>query len=453
MSKGILNSLNLRWEIIIVGSMCLGYAALMLCRTTVGIAGPAMLLDDELNLDKTAFGAILGWGTAGNLLGKLTNGVLADKLGGHKVFIFAIALSAAAIFMFGTVSTNGAFFIFYFLTIFAKSAGWPSIANIIKVWFLYPKHGRVWGFIATSSRASSVAATLVLGSLLLVMSWRGLFVAAAVISVVIMLVLLKFLRSRPPDVTELSTEAAETVNLLTAWSQNHPLRELETREALSFFAKSPRFWLICLSVTFLSVLFEFQAFIPIYLSETFELAPAQAGMASSAFPLGCLVAVFAGGFVFDKLSKKTLIFALGGMLVLAFFCLLLLWSLANIQLNTQLELMLTIGTIFTFGFAISPAYYLPMSVFSIDFGGKHCGLLIGLIDAVAYSGTMVFDFVGGSVADQEGGWQSFLLILVMTAVGATITMVLFLYADYSDSMIEKREEIRTANNRTAKNRT
>ena len=143
--------------------------------------------------------------------------------------------------------------------------------------------------------------------------------------------------------------------------------------------------------------------------------------------------MFAGGFVFDKLSKSSIIFALGGMLVLAVFCLLLLWSLAAVNLNPQLELMLTISSIFIFGFAISPAYYLPMSIFSIDFGGKHCGLLVGLIDAVGYSGTMVFDFVGGSVADQEGGWQSFLMILIVTSVVATISMTLFLYTDLRGS--------------------
>ena len=75
-----------------------------------------------------------------------------------------------------------------------------------------------------------------------------------------------------------------------------------------------------------------------------------------------------------------------------------------------------------------------MSVFSISFGGKHCGLLVGLIDAVAYSGTMIFDFVGGYVADQEDGWQNFLLILIVTSVVATASMVLFLYADFRDSV-------------------
>ena len=169
------NRTSLSWEIQIVVSMCVGYGMLVLCRTVMGVAGPAMLLDPDLQLDTASFGAILGWGTAGNLVGKLTNGVLADRLGGSKVFIAAIGLAAVATLGLGTLSVNTAFFALYFLTIFAKSAGWPSMANIIRTWFIQNKHGRVWGFVATSSRVSSVATTLLLGSLLLVMSWRGLF--------------------------------------------------------------------------------------------------------------------------------------------------------------------------------------------------------------------------------------------------------------------------------------
>ena len=427
-----------RWEYAIVGGMCLGYAALVLCRTTVGVAGPAMLLDADLHLDKTAFGAILGWGTAGNLMGKLTNGILADKAGGRRIFLLAIAASAMAIFMFGAMSNTVAFCLFYFLAIFAKSAGWPSMANIIKVWFERPKHGRTWGLIATSSRASSVAATLLLGSLLLVVSWRGLFFISAIIAAIIFIVLIKFLRDSPSDIGGLPTESKESVRALTAWKISHPLNEMATVGALGFFFRSARFWLICLSVTSLAILFEFQAFIPIYLSEAFHLSPSVAGIASSAFPLGCLVAVFAGGFVFDKLSKKSLIIVLGGMLVLGISCLLLLWSLTQTDFAPRLTFVLTIAAIFVFGFAISPSYYLPMSVFSIDFGGKHCGLLVGLIDAVAYSGAMVFDFVGGSVADQEGGWQSFLMILLVTSVVAAVSMTSFLYADFRGSILENK---------------
>ena len=424
----------IRWEFTIGGSMCLGYAALMLCRTTVGVAGPAMLLDADLRLTTTAFGAILGWGMAGNLLGKLTNGVLADKLGGRRIFVLALCITAIAICSFGVVSETSSFFLFYFFTLFAKSAGWPAMANLIKVWFAKQKHGRMWGIISTSSRASSVGATLLLSSLLLIVSWRGLFFVAAAITAIVTAVLFKLLKGTPSEVGLLLSDSPETGSPISGQTQVHPLDELETFEALAAFFRSPRFWLISISVMGLAVLFEFQVFIPIYLSESFGLSPAQAGTASSVFPLGCLVAVFAGGFVYDRLSKKALTAILGGMSGLGVLCLSLLLMLPNISLNPQSELVLTIGTMFLFGCAISPAYYLPMSVFSINFGGRHCGLLIGLIDAIGYSGAIVFDFVGGSVADQQGGWQSFLTILVLVSLTVTVTLTLFLYMDFRRSL-------------------
>ena len=428
---------NLGLEVRIVISMCVGYAMLMLCRTVVGVAGPAMLIDPSLQLDTASFGAILGWGTAGNLTGKLTNGVLADKLGGSKVFIVAIGIAAVTTFIFGTLSTNTAFFALYFLTVFAKSAGWPSMANIIRVWFSSSKHGRVWGFIATSSRISSVATTVLLSSLLLVMSWRGLFFIAAGIALLCAIILPRLFKDTKKDSADLSTNSKQNLDALLDNSENHPLHKADTLTAIIFFIKSRRFWLISLGVSSLAVLFEFQVFIPIYLSQTFDLAPAQAGMASSAFPLGCLIAVFSGGFIVDKVSKKKLIYVMGGMLVVAIFCLLSLRYLGTVEFEAQFELALTIGLIFVFGFAISPAYYIPMSVFSIRFGGIHCGLLVGLIDALAYFGAMIFDFVGGAVANKEGGWQDFLAILIVTSIIATVTMIVFLYVEYANTEKEQ----------------
>ncbi|WP_428357260.1 MFS transporter [Methyloprofundus sp.] len=423
---------TLSWEIQIVVSMCVGYGMLMLCRTVMGVVGPAMLLDPDLQLDTASFGAILGWGTAGNLMGKLTNGVLADRLGGSKVFIASVGFAAIATFALGTLSTNSAFFALYFLTIFAKSAGWPSMANIIRSWFTQDKHGRVWGLIATSSRISSVATTLLLSSLLLVMSWRGLFFIAGALALVIAVILPKFLKNVRSDFSEADPESDEASLRLSKSADEHPLKESETLAAIIFFVKSPRFWLISLGVSSLAVLFEFQVFIPIYLSQTFALMPAQAGMASAAFPAGCLIAVFSGGFIYDKLSKKNIVVVMSGTLLVAILCLLSLRFLGANDFGDQFELIITIGLIFVFGFAISPAYYIPMSVFSISFGGRHCGLLVGLIDALAYFGAMIFDFVGGAVANKEGGWQDFLLILMVTSILATIIMTTFLYLDYRD---------------------
>jgi len=428
-----LGTSNIRWEMRIVISMCLGYGMLMLCRTVVGVAGPAMLADPGLTLDTATFGAILGWGTAGNLTGKLTTGILADKLGGSRIFIWAVGLAAIATFIFGTLSTNIAFFALYFLTVFAKSAGWPSMANIIRVGFVPAKHGRVWGFIATSSRISSVATTVLVSSLLLIMSWRGLFYIAGALALVSAFILPRYLKSSWQGSRRLDADAEGSTEPISAWSKDHPLSKAETRAAIRVFISNPRFWLISLGVSSLAVLFEFQVFLPIYLNETFSLPPAQAGMASSAFPLGCLVAVFGGGFIYDKLSKKNIVYTMSATLIVAVLCLLSLRLLGVYDFGSGLELSITIVLVFLFGFAISPAYYIPMSVFSIGFGGKHCGLLVGLIDAFAYFGAMMFDFIGGTVANKEGGWEDFILILIVTSILATIIMTTFLYLDYRDS--------------------
>ena len=428
-----LGASNIRWELRIVISMCLGYGMLMLCRTVVGVAGPAMLADPRLTLDTATFGAILGWGTAGNLTGKLTTGILADKFGGSRIFVWAIGLAAIATVIFGTLSTNIAFFALYFLTVFAKSAGWPSMANIIRVGFDPAKHGRVWGFIATSSRISSVATTVLVSSLLLIMSWRGLFYMAGALALVCAVILPRYLQNSWQGSRGLDAETEWSTESISAWSKDHPLSKIETRAAIGIFISNPRFWLISLGVSSLAVLFEFQAFLPIYLSETFSLQPAQAGMASSAFPLGCLVAVFGGGFIYDKLSKKNIVYTMGATLIVAVLCLLSLRLLGVYDFGSGLELSITVVLVFLFGFAISPAYYIPMSVFSIGFGGKHCGLLVGLIDAFAYFGAMMFDFIGGAVANKEGGWEDFILILIVTSILATIIMTTFLYLDYRDS--------------------
>ena len=335
-----LSTSNIRWEMRIVISMCLGYGMLMLCRTVVGVAGPAMLADPMLTLDTATFGAILGWGTAGNLTGKLTTGVLADKLGGSKVFIWAVGLAAIATFIFGSLSSNFAFFALYFLTVSAKSAGWPSMANIIRVSFIQAKHGRVWGFIATSSRISSVATTLLVSSLLFIMSWRGLFYMAGVLALVSAIILARYLKSSMQDSEKLSADVEGPAETIASWSKEHPLSKTETHAAIRIFISNPRFWLISLGVSSLAVLFEFQVFLPIYLSETFSLMPAQAGMASSAFPLGCLVAVFSGGFIYDKLSKKNIVYTMSANLIGAVLCLLGLRLLGVYDFGSGLELAL-----------------------------------------------------------------------------------------------------------------
>lgn len=63
-----------------------------------------------------------------------------------------------------------------------------------------------------------------------------------------------------------------------------------------------------------------------------------------------------------------------------------------------------------------PGFYIPMSVFSTKFGGKaHCGKLNSIIDSFAYGCAMVFDNVGGKIANTVG-WSWFFMLIVAACV-------------------------------------
>ena len=389
-----------------------------------------MLDDPELELNKTMWGAILGWGTAGTLVGKLTTGVMADRFGGRKVFLISIGFCMLATAIFGMVSKVFFFSIAFFIAMLAKSAGWPSMANLIRSW--YPKfwRGRIWGILSSSSMSSSLFTSLVMGSLLLVISWRWVIASSLPIAGIFVILLFFYLKQSPTDVGLEAMPSVDGDDNENNPNATHHLDNASLGKALISFLKSSRFWLICISIMSLTILMAFQSFLPLYLKEMFNLSPGKAGIASSVFPLGSMFSVVIGGFIFDKLTKKRRIFVLGGMMTLATGCIVILLSLPESNIQEASLPWIALSAIMIFGLMIAPCYLIPMSVFSLDFGGKHCGVLVGIIDAAGYSASMIFEFLGGAVADQVDGWQQFLHIILNVSIIGTVTLILFLVIDH-----------------------
>ena len=437
---------KLFWEMVLLASIYGAYAVLNICRTTVVISSPAMLDDPELELNKTMWGAILGWGTAGTLVGKLTTGVMADRFGGRKVFLISIGFCMLATAIFGMVSKVFFFSIAFFIAMLAKSAGWPSMANLIRSW--YPKfwRGRIWGILSSSSMSSSLFTSLVMGSLLLVISWRWVIASSLPIAGIFVILLFFYLKQSPTDVGLEAMPSVDGDDNENNPNATHHLDNASLGKALISFLKSSRFWLICISIMSLTILMAFQSFLPLYLKEMFNLSPGKAGIASSVFPLGSMFSVVIGGFIFDNLTKKKRIFVLGGMMTLATGCIITLLWLPESNIQETSLLSIGLSAIMIFGLMIAPCYLIPMSVFSLDFGGKHCGVLVGIIDAAGYSASMIFEFFGGAIADQANGWQQFLHVILNVSIIGTISLILFLIMDHRSLSQPKDITKKYANN-------
>jgi OPA family sugar phosphate sensor protein UhpC-like MFS transporter len=418
---------RLRWQLIILVCMYLGYMSLMVCRNTAIVASPAMIADVELGMDKASYGRMMSYHSAGGVLGKAVTGVAVDRFGGRAIFLLMIALTSLTTAGFGLASRFGVLAGLNMAGQAAKSGGWPAMAALIRSWYPPDQHGRVWGVISTSSRVGVMTATLFLGYLLSRgLPWRQLFMVSAGVGVAMMIVGFFLLKSSPESVG-LTPPVAD--GQIADEKPSHPLDGLTFKQGLGVFIRSRRVWLISITMWFTTILMDFLNYIPLFLAESLGLEPGQAGMAGTVFPAGCFVAVLAAGVLYDKLSHKRRVWVIGGLLFSGALSLSGLWVLSGASVSPNTAYYLSLALIFYFGLAIAPAYYLPMSVFSISYGGPFCGFLICLFDIFGYAGAFGFNFFAGSYI-QSHGWNPFLGFLIGVTVIATILLMKFLHLDY-----------------------
>lgn len=416
----------------VVISMYAGYAMFMVLRMAPAPVSNAIIADPALGLDKGDWGRILAMGTAGAVVGKFIGGSAADRLGGRVTFAAGLLVCSLGIAAFSVATSAWMFQAAFFVALLAKSSGWPGMTRIVDRTFDDEEYGRVWGVLSTSSRVGTIVATFGLGILVASVSWQALLLlasAAGVVAAVVFNVSQKSAASRleacrqqenlpDGDAVRPQDSVVEEQSV-----EPHPLDGTTLPEALLKFSQSLQFWLIIGSLTALTILWDFLLFLPLFLSESVGMSATSANMTSTAFPVGSFISVLVGGFVFDLLSRRTTAWLMGLLLLTATGCIAAFWSMPLLSISDQVARNASVVLLFVFGLCIAPCYYIPMSVFSIQFGGPHAGFLVALLDAVAFMANAVFYWFAGELAEQS--WTQFLIVL--GAVGLTSAVLTFAF--------------------------
>ena len=421
-----------RRQFVALAAMYAGYGMFMVLRTIPSVAGAAIREDPSLHMNLEAWGKIVAFGTWGGVVGKLISGYAADHFGGKLTFTVGLVITSLCVGVMGLVGDVRLFGVAFFLVLMAKAAGWPSLARLISNWFPPRQYGRVWGVLSTSSRVGTLTATFGLSLLLAWMSWRGMLWTAAALGTATAIAFAILMRERPA--APLPTADDARLESLTAPVAPHPLDGTTIRQAIPRLLSSGQVWLIAGSQMGLSILFDFLMMVPMFLQDTLRLPAAEASQAASAFPLGSLISVLLGGYVFDKLSRRATARFMGLLAVIAGGCLLTFLLMPRFELETAPLIWLSLGLLFVFGLCVSPCYYIPMSVFSIEFGGPHAGFLIALLDALSFVATAIFYYYGGGLAERS--WSLFLAVLLAVSAWSALTLFAFLKG-------EARRRVRT----------
>jgi OPA family glycerol-3-phosphate transporter-like MFS transporter len=169
------------WQNITLVTLFTGYAGYYVCRSNLSVATPLILREFEgTGIDEEAIGGIVSLGVLLYAIGKIFNGVLADRVGGRPLFLLGMFMSIVCTVLFGLSSGLTAFLILWACNRFFQSMGWVSLVKTASRWFPYSRHATVMGILSMSFLLGDAGVRLYLGGLLhLNFGWRELFYASA----------------------------------------------------------------------------------------------------------------------------------------------------------------------------------------------------------------------------------------------------------------------------------
>src|SRR3954463_1325406 len=193
----------------LVPFLCLLYTIAFIDRINVGFA--ALSMSTDLGLSPSAFGFGAGLFFIGYFLFEVPSNLILERVGARRWIARVMITWGIISTCFAFVAGPNSFYVLRFLLGVAEAGFFPGVILYLTYWFPKRYRGRVTaGFMTAIPIASFIAAPLsgVLLQLegLGLKNWQWMFVLEGIPSVLLGLVVLRFLTDRPSQATWLTEE-------------------------------------------------------------------------------------------------------------------------------------------------------------------------------------------------------------------------------------------------------
>jgi sugar phosphate permease len=339
----------------------MSYVMAIFSSSSFEVSIPAALDDPAIALDQADFALALSAGQVATVVGKLFCGFIVDLRGASSAFYEALLLIGLVMFAgIGCVSLglNSLALLSFVSLKLAKSAIWPAMAKAAKAAFPSSIFGRVWGVLVTSSRFGAVCGGLVLSPVVMLgWAWPGLLVGAGCLATAAVL-RLQTLHDRYRTAAAVGGLAPLSVQQGDGEKCHAPL---SVWDAARLYGRDPKLLLIAASEGMLLAVMDTSSLLPLYLHTQLGANLDEAARLASLFPLGMVVATFAGGFMYDALGpamRANMLFGLG---------MISAGSYALLAMPFAQEAPWRAGVLlFVAGGCFAPAKYLPPTIYTLE---------------------------------------------------------------------------------------
>lgn len=252
----------------------------------------------DLSLTSTQTGVILSSFFLGYAIMQIPSGLLADKFGAKKVLIAAVILWSIFTGFTAVAWSLTAMVVIRFLFGIGEGGFQPAAAKIIATTFPRNERGKAMSILLSSGAIMGTLVPIISAVLLITIGWRMFFIIAGALGIVIAILYWKFIKV--PNAVE--DEEVEEVVVQEAKVTDPN----ENKGILKKIFKMPVMWsLIFAFFTIYAVNWGLNSWLPTYLTNVRQLDMMSIGKLQLLPGVIMIIAMWAFGFVIDKLSLKT----------------------------------------------------------------------------------------------------------------------------------------------------
>ena len=367
-------------------------------------------IKQDLGLNDTQFGLLVGTPILTGSLVRLMLGVWTDQYGGRIVYPLTMLASALSTYLL-TFADSYALMLIAALGLGLAGGGFAVGVAYVSKWYPQEKQGSALGFFGMGNVGAAVT-KFVAPWIMVASGWQAVALIWASVLAVTAVLFLIFAKD-DPDLAARKISGDKPKGLK---EQLEPLRNEQVwRFSLYYFFVFGAFVALAL-------------WLPKYLIGVYGVDIKVAGMLAATFSLSASLFRAYGGILSDRYGARKIMYTTFGVSMLCLFMLsypatdyTIHGIKGDIAFSTSMSLVPFVITVFVLGFFMSlgkAAVYKHIPVYY----PHHVGSVGGLVGLVGGLGGFVLPIVFGAVSDLTGIWTSCFMVLFALVAAALVWM-------------------------------
>jgi MFS family permease len=395
---------------VVLGLLCVMYLITYIDRVNISTAADS--IQRELALSNTQLGFLQSAFGYPYLVIQIFGGWIGDRFGPRRTLFLCGLIWAAATILTGFAGGLASLFVCRVLVGIGEGATFPVATRAMQSWTAVGGRGFAQGLTHAFARLGNAITPPIVAWLILLIQWRGSFIALGCCSLVWVLIWIWYFRDTPAEHPAITRPELDLL-------PNHGLPATIARPKVPWAALTKR--MVPVTIVYFCYgwsLWLYLTWLPKYFLHEYRFDLQKSALFTSAVFFAGVLGDYLGGEISDRILHRTGDLRKARRNVVMFGFLGSFICLVPVFLTHDLvAIIVSLGAAFFFAeLMIGPMWSIPM-----DIAGKFSGTAAGMMNTGSALAAILSPIAFGFVIDKTGNWQlPFAGSLVFLVIGAAL---------------------------------